>query len=257
MATDDTNLMQSGGKKVKYRVSRTGGWFMTMVALFLDFLPFIVLVGVVALLFVKMAGSGIVSGALSHDMRVMQESCEKSSGPEPSGALDKFLYAWNKNNCAGAKTSLGVTLGVVGFFGAFAGAWLFPFIFIVSTVVAALVAIILFPLWFYFGKHYVMVSFSNPNKVVVNVSSWIFTVILKLFPIINLFPVPVYALTISKHIQISREEDREKHKEEEKKRLAQEMQAKKRKRRQIESRGGDTRGQDRDIATLKNNMEDA
>ncbi|MBP9760059.1 MAG: hypothetical protein KBD24_01685 [Candidatus Pacebacteria bacterium] len=202
--------MKQGTPKLTYRVSREGGWMMMAVALILDFLPFMVLIGAVALLFSTLGGQACLDKAvLEPAVAAASRASERLGGGVFGNAIGTIVGALympanniNTYKCIGAA---GISLG--------SGFWLSPLIFFVSAVVASLIAFTLFPLWFYFGKHYIMVSFLHPGKVITNASSFMITTILKWMPIVNLFPLPVYTLTVWRHVQISRHEDREEHRE--------------------------------------------
>jgi hypothetical protein len=201
--------MTDTSPEINYRVSRQGGWLMMMVALFLDFFPFIVFLGVgaVMLAYVQDSFMGTIAG---QQFQHTQEFCSRATDQ----SLNAFQRGLARTECTLSGGVDAAIIGLASLLGAAVGWWLFPFIFFASAITASIVAFTLFPLWFGFGKRYNMLSFDHPGTVVTNVSSFIMTTILKWMPIINLFPLPVYWVTVWRHIQISRNQDRERFRKE-------------------------------------------
>lgn len=203
--------MATSQPEVTYRISKQGGWVMMMVALFLDMLPFIVLVGVMALMLGAL-GNTVVDAACSDNWFTKILNFKLITFDKPLMLTDGPMVYDLSNSCDASKVASVAAAGAASFM-------ISPLIFFVSTAAASLIAICLFPMWFYFGKNYIMVSFAHFGKLATNISSFAITTILKWMPIVNLFPLPVYTLTVWRHVQISRHEDRQKQREANKKRM--------------------------------------
>jgi len=181
------------------------------VALVLDVLPTLVLVGVLGLMFAAAGSAGSAVAEIVEDA-AGNPVVNALSMAFPGGVLINlgrwagFITPESMGAAAGAVTTAG--LSTTGGFALFSVSF---FIFAAATVAAAIIAFSIFPLWFYFGYNYIMVSFLHYGKVAVNATSFLLVSILKLMPIINLFPIPLYTLTIWRHVQISRHEDKKKH----------------------------------------------
>lgn len=156
---------------------------MLGVALVLDLLPITISIGAVALLFMTLAGT----------------SCgDAMQAFHQGGVIGTAKAGWHMFWCGG---SAGIT--------AIAGIWVAPLLHLVATFAVSLIAMLLFPTWFFF-KGYHMVSL-HPKKALVNFVSVTLTALMKWVPIVNLFPTPVYTLTVWAHIKISQLEDLEAH----------------------------------------------
>jgi hypothetical protein len=175
--------MNAGEQSVRYKIPPGGGKSMLGVALFLDVLPITISIGAVALLFMTLAGT----------------ACGDAIATAQQGGV-----------VGGAKSIYYGTICAVGSgLSAIAGIWVAPLLHLVATFAVSLIAMLLFPTWFFF-KGYHMVSL-HPKKAIVNFVSVTLTALMKWVPVVNLFPTPVYTLTVWTHIKISQKEDMEAH----------------------------------------------
>lgn len=202
---------QVGEQGVKYRVSKGQGWLMMIVAGFLDLLPLFVLVGVAAFAFSMLSG-GVMGTVASGVVEYTNAHCAEAAkgGAWGGGGKEGWGRGYHEAQCKGGQATIAAGVGIASLLGLGAGFWLFPLIYIVCTVVAGLLAILMFPVWFAF-LGYSMVDFGHPKKMVVNFVSFLTTGILKWMPVINLFPSPVYTITVWSHLRLARAEDKEKH----------------------------------------------
>lgn len=87
-----------------------------------------------------------------------------------------------------------------------------PFLYSLAQVAVIVMAVLLFPTWFYFGYRYSMVDIRF-GKFLTNLTSFVISIFIKVIPVLNLLPFPTIALTVWRHVQYSRKEDREKAKD--------------------------------------------
>jgi len=206
------NTANSVEDGVRYKISKGQGRLMMMVAALLDLLPLFVLVGVAAFAIATLTGGAlgsIASGVVEYTDKHCTEAAK--GGAWGGGSKEGWGRQYHDSQCKGGKAVIAAGVGIAGLLGLGASLWVYPIIFFVSTAIAGLLALLIFPVWFAFLR-YNMVSFGHPKKIMVNFISFLTTGFLKWMPVINLFPSPVYTLTVWSHLRLARAEDKEKHK---------------------------------------------
>ena len=165
----------SNHEHVPYRISKGSGRLMVLVGLAMDLIPMIIMIIVAAFLVASI------------------NDCVKAV-VDGSNIITK---AW-KCGTTGAKAGVFMVIAPA-----------IPILYSLAQVAVITSAMLLFPAWFYFGYRYSMLDVRF-GKFLTNLTSFVVSVIIKVIPVINLLPFPSIALTVWRHVQYSRKEDREK-----------------------------------------------
>lgn len=212
-STPRRSIEQGGAQmEVHHRIGSGQGKLMISVAALLDLMPILLLMALVALFF---AAGGAVGGAVGsatekvYDSHLLTASALPGIGwamAPTKWTLDFFGVGGKEVGAAVGTVAAGATMAA----GGAATWWLWGLVYWFSAFMTSLLSIFIFPTWFAFLR-YNMLSFLSAKKVTTNLVSFMCTGLFKMAPVLNLFPFPVYSLTVWRHIHIARAEDRELH----------------------------------------------
>lgn len=208
---------QVGEGTVPYRIKRGQSVLMLGVALLLDFLPLLTLVALLALFF---AAGGAAGGAASSITGWVCRNAGLAAdayftvGNAGAYAVNsiQMLFGgsatWQTNvGCTEASSVAGaVTAGAVMAAGGAASWWMIGLMYAFVGLFATIVSVLTFPIWFLYLR-YNMLSFLHTKRVLTNITSFACTGLFKHAPLLNLFPFPIYTITVWRHIHLARTED--------------------------------------------------
>lgn len=180
----DRRRQQEGSSttQVGYRISGLTKFEMISVALFLDALPILTILGLAVFVVMEMGGSGTA------------QACSEAEGVGWFEALFGILTpsGWSTARCVG-----GVLFGALS--GLTTALVIGPMVYALTAFVALILAVLIFFTWFSFKK---VPYFSTKNG---RMGSFFFAWFIELLPFTNWLPGITYLTW--KQIQVSRKED--------------------------------------------------